>query len=143
MADIFVRRPNAKADRAMNKRAAIMSLSIIYLPEDVKLRLVGGVVARNPEADIWWNSPEDHPAYVVPEGQSDPTLAQVRDHMDSVALPLRLGTPATLTLAGLKVAEGSLEGVMASGIHAGPRVTYGINRFVRLTTNECHIIETA
>ena len=110
----------------MNTRTAVMSVSGIYLRDDVTLRLVGGILARNPEATPWWGSPDDHPAYVVPEGQSDPTLlrkiarwvlacelgqsdavlAQARDHVEKVALPLRLGTPATVTLGGLKVVEG-------------------------------------
>ena len=144
----------------MTTYTAVMNVSGIYLSEGVKLRLTGGVLAANPEAQPWWDSPEQHPAYVVPEGQTgpslrkiarwllvcpidqpDPLLAQAQDYVEKVALPLRLGTPATVTLGGLRLLEETVDEFITPGSQQRPPVTYGVNRFVRLNERECQVME--
>ena len=55
----------------------LTTISGIYLEGRDQLHLQGGVLARNPEAEPWWDSPENHPADVVPEGQTDLNLRKI------------------------------------------------------------------
>ena len=56
---------------------AIMTVAGIYLSQDTRLNLRGGVLAANPKARAWWDGPDEHPAHVVPEGQDLPFLQKI------------------------------------------------------------------
>lgn len=148
--------------QVMATYTVLTTISGIYLEGRDQLHLQGGVLARNPEAEPWWDSPENHPADVVPEGQTDlnlrkisrwvlacqieaskPTLGRVKDYLEKVSLPLILGTPATVALGDVKLAQGPLNEVLVAGLQQSAPVTYGVNCFIRLTRRESAVMETA
>jgi hypothetical protein len=126
--------------RAMTTYTGLTTVSGIYLESRYRLNLLGGVLARNPAADPWWDSPGNYLTEVAPEGQSDPQLStiskwvlaceiesskpilgQVKDYLERVSLPLRLGTPATVGLGGVKLVQGTLNEVL---YQFAPTVSY-------------------
>ena len=146
----------------MTTYTGLTTISGIYLEGRDQLHLMGGVLARNPEAVPWWDSPGGHLTEVVPEGQTDqnprrisrwvlaceletekPVLGQVRDYLEKVALPLQLGTPATVALGGIKLVEGSLAEALAAGSQQPAPLVYGVNTVIRLTDQESSIMEAA
>ncbi len=95
----------------MTTYTGLTTISGIYQDGRDQLNLVGGVLARNPEAMPWWDSPGNHLTEVVPEGHTDlnlrkisrwvlaceieasrPTLGRVKDYLEKVALPLAPGS---------------------------------------------------
>lgn len=148
--------------RAMTTYTGLTTVSGIYLEGRYRLHLSGGVLARNPAAGPWWDAPGNHPAEVIPEGQADvhlrkisrwvlaceieatkPILGRVKDYLEKVSLPLRLGTPATVALGGVKLVEGTLDQVLAEGLQQPAPVTYGVNCIIRLTDQESASMEAA
>lgn len=146
----------------MTTYTGLTTISGIYLDGRDQLNLVGGVLARNPEAKPWWDSPGNHLTEVVPEGQTElnlrkiarwvlaceieasrPTLGRVKDYLEKIALPLRLGTPANVVLGGIKLATGALADVLAAGLQQPAPVIYGVNTVIRLDANECEEMEKA
>ena len=100
----------------MTTYTGLTTISGIYLDGLDQLQLAGGILARNPEAEPCWDSPGNHLVEVVPEGQTDPhhlrriakwvlaceieaskpTLGRMKDYLEKVSLPLRLGTPVRM-----------------------------------------------